>query len=248
MAAQNPKIHAYLARLGVGSRREIERQISEGRVQIDGKPAKLGQRIDPSSVQIRYAGSILPTSIKASPVVCAVHKPRGIITTMKDPQGRMTVARLVPRSLGRLFPVGRLDLMSEGLLLMTNDGELAERLTHPRYKVPKVYEAKIRGHLDNSKIKFLERGVRTKDDAFGPVEVLQIRDVTKEGLPKAVVTIKIFEGQNHHVRRLFESVKCRVIRLNRIAMGTVQLKGIPRGSFKVLSSKQVQRLRKDVGL
>lgn len=248
MPATQPKIHAYLSRIGIASRREIERQIQAGRVQIDGKPAILGQRVDPSLSVIRYRGKVLPKVGAVKTVVVAVHKPRGVITTMKDPQGRLTVANLIPKSFGRLFPVGRLDIMSEGLLLMTNDGDLAERLTHPRYKTPKVYEVKIRGKLDQAKIKYLEKGVRIDGAAVQPVEVLQIRDVTGEGMTKAMVVLKVHEGQNHHVRKLFDAVKCNVIRLKRLAMGTVQLKGIPRGGFRILTNKNIEQLRKGVGL
>jgi len=243
------RIHAYLAQIGIGSRREMERQIQAGRIAINGKPAKLGQLIDPSTDAIKYRGKNITTSRSGVPsVIIALHKPRGVVTTMKDPEGRETVSKLVPRDYGRLFPVGRLDVMSEGLLLMTNDGEIANRMTHPRFEVPKTYEVRIRGQLDAKKVAYLERGVKSPEAKFKPVEVLDLREVTKEGLEKFKVTVRIYEGKNRHVRKLFDAVKCRVIRLKRISMGPILLKGIPRGGYVILSKAQIDHLRKDLGL
>jgi len=242
------RIHAYLASIGIGSRRELEKKIKEGRVSINGKVARLGAKIDPYRDQIRYNGKNLPLAVQNEAIVASVFKPRGVVTTLKDPEGRATVRDLVPKNLGRLFPVGRLDVMSEGLILMTNDGELAHRLTHPKFEVPKIYEVKIRGVLDPKKIEHLERGVRVDGERWKGAEILGYKEVTEEGVPKHQVTIKVFEGKNHHVRRLFESLKCRVIRLKRTAMGPIALKGLARGGYRLLSPSQIRRLRKTVGL
>lgn len=247
--ADSLRIHAYLSQIGVGSRREIERQILAGRVAINGKPAKLGQLVVPGKDVIKFRGKPVASSkagIKT--VVIALHKPRGVVTTLKDPEGRVTVSKFIPKSFGRLFPVGRLDVMSEGLLLMTNDGEIANRLTHPRYEIPKTYEVRIRGVLDSKKIAYLERGVNTEDAKFKPVEVLDLKEVSKEGIEKYKVTIRIYEGKNRHVRKLFDAVKCRVVRLKRVAMGPIVLKGIPRGGFTLLSKSQIDRLKRDLEL
>lgn len=242
------RIHAYLAHLGLASRREVERLMDDGQVFVNKKPAKKGQKIDPARDIIRFRGKNLPLSIQREPVVVAVHKPRGVITTMKDPEGRPTVSELLPKRFGRLFPVGRLDLMSEGLIVMTNDGELANRLTHPRYEVPKVYEVKLRGDLDPSKVEYIQKGVRVGSEKYKPAEILNLRDATQSGVQKCVVTIRVYEGKNHHVRNLFEAVKCRVIKLKRISMGSVSVKGLARGAHRVLTAGQVARLREEVGL
>ncbi len=245
---QEERVHVYLARIGVGSRREIEGWISAGKVQINAKPARLGQKINPRKDRIRVRGKELPLAIRREAVAVVIYKPRGVVTTLKDPEGRVTVSSLVPKRLGRLFPVGRLDIMTEGLLLMTNDGELAQRLTHPKYEIPKIYEAKVRGRLDEKKVEYLRKGVRSGEEKFQPVEVLDLRDATRSGESKFIVTLKIREGKNHHVRRLFEAVMCRVIKLKRLSMGSLTLKGIPRGGHRILSKAQVERLRREVGL
>src|SRR5665213_2300110 len=136
------RIHVFLAKQGLGSRREVEGWIRSGFIQINKKPARLGQKIDPTIDKIRLRGKDLFFSRNQVTQVIALHKPRGVVTTMKDPDGRPTVTQLVPKNC-RLYPVGRLDLNSEGLILMTNDGELSQKVTHPKYEVPKVYEVKI---------------------------------------------------------------------------------------------------------
>jgi len=242
------RIHVHLASVGLGSRREIERLITQGKVLVNRRPAVLGQKIDPSKDKIRFNGKELSFLLPQESVVVALFKPRGVVTTLKDPENRPTVRDMVPRNLGRLFPVGRLDVMSEGLILMTNDGELAQRLTHPRYEIEKVYEVKVRGNLDESRLRLLEKGAKVDNQKVKPAEILGVKDVTQEGLAKHLVRIKVFEGKNHHVRKLFEAIRCRVIRLKRVSMGPIQLKGLARGSFRVLTPSQTSRLRKEVGL
>jgi pseudouridine synthase len=240
-AASVSRIHVLLASLGYGSRRELELWIKRGYIQVNGKPARLGQKVDPNRDVLKVKGRVVNTRAPQKTVVYAVHKPRGIVSTAKDPEGRKTVLDLVPKE-ERVFPVGRLDIMSEGLILLTNDGDLALRLTHPRYEVEKVYEVKIRGVLDEKKLKFLKIGVKVDDSKWKGAEVLSVREATKEGVKKYIVQIKVFEGKNHHVRRMFEALRCRVIRLKRIAMGPISIKGIPRGSFRRLSSRDLQKL------
>lgn len=238
------RIHVYLASSGLASRREAESWIKSGFVHINGKPARLGQKIDPSKDAIKVRGKLLRRlSAPKSTVVYAIYKPRGYVSTAKDPQGRLTVLSLVPKS-PRVFPVGRLDINSEGLMLLTNDGDLALKLTHPRYEVGKLYEVKIRGDLDEKKIKFLKKGPTVANEKWKPAEVVSVRDATVEGITKSVVKIRVFEGKNHHVRRMFEAIKCRVIRLKRLEMGSVTLKGLERGGFRRLSSIELQKLNK----
>jgi 23S rRNA pseudouridine2605 synthase len=241
------RIHVALAKHGFGSRRELEDWIRSGYIQVNGKPAKLGQKVDLATDLIRVRGKPLSFAKSRPSVVIALHKPRGVVTTAKDPQGRTTVVDIVPREL-RLFPVGRLDLNSEGLILMTNDGDLAQHITHPKFEVEKIYEVKIRGNLDEKKLEYLKKGVTTADGKFKGAEILRVQDVTREGTKKYQVTLKVFEGKNHHVRKMFDAIRCRVIRLKRVMIGPIPLKGIPRGGFRVLSRTDVLKLRKAVGL
>jgi len=239
------RIQLYLARLGYGSRREIESWIRSGKVLVNARPAKLGDRVDPETDILKVKGEFIRGRRPKDVVVLAMHKPRGCLTTKDDPQGRLTVMNLLPKKL-KVFPVGRLDLNSEGLLLLTNDGDLAYRLTHPKYEVPKVYEVKIRGNLSEKKIEHLKKGVRVGGIKYSPAEILGIREVTQEGVKKFIVKVKVHEGKNHHVRKLFDAVACRVIRLKRISVGSVDLKGIPRGEFRVLPTSAVDKLRKEL--
>ncbi|MBN8554079.1 MAG: rRNA pseudouridine synthase [Deltaproteobacteria bacterium] len=241
------RIQVYLARQGLGSRRKIEEWIRHGYIHVNSKPAKLGQKINPAKDQIKIRGKEVSKVAKQKAVVIALHKPRGVVSTAKDPEGRKTVLDLVPKT-ARVYPVGRLDINSEGLLIMTNDGELALRLTHPRYEIPKVYDVKIRGNLDDKKIAFLKKGVRIDETKVKGAEILSIRDVTSEGINKYQVQIKVFEGKNHHVRKMFEAIRCRVIRLKRLSMGPVSLRGVPRGGYRILPPGLVTKIRKEVGL
>jgi 23S rRNA pseudouridine2605 synthase len=239
------RIHVYLAQRGFGSRRAIETFIREGKVSVNGRPATLGQKINPNVDQLKVKGKMIPKGLtEAEIVVIALHKPRGVVTTAKDPEGRQTVLDFVPKS-PRVYPIGRLDVNSEGLILLTNDGDLAYRLTHPQFEVPKVYEVKIRGELNDRKLEKLKRGSRIGAERFQPADILGVRGATRTGVEKNVVMIRIHEGKNRHVRKLFEAVGCRVIRLRRVSMGTAQLKGLARGQYRYLSQKQIADLRRE---
>lgn len=248
MLSEESRIHVYIARLGLGSRREVEEQIRQGKVRVNGKPAQLGQKINPASDQIVYRSKVLPKAQTKDFSLVALNKPKGVISSVRDPQGRKTVLDLLPKRFRHLYPVGRLDLQSEGLMLLTNDGELALRLTHPRYETPKLYEVKIRGDLGEKKIEHLEKGVRVGREKWKGVKVLNVYDVTKSGTPKFKVRLEITEGKNRHIRKLFEAISCRVTDLRRIKISGVSVKGIARGEFRVLSNAQRLRLRKEVGL
>lgn len=243
MAKEEIRIHVYLAHLGYGSRREIEGFIKEGKISVNGKPAFLGQKIDPAEDQIKFKRKLIATKKqKPKTVVYMFNKPQGVVTTVKDPQGRTTVMEFIPKK-HRVYPVGRLDLNSEGLLLLTNDGELAHQLTHPTFEIPKVYEVKIRGAFSDKKISHLERGVQIGNKKYQPAQILEVRDVTREGVKKYVVKIKVFEGKNHHVKKLFEALSCRVVRLKRVSMGPLRLRGLPLGEYRLLEDSRIKSLK-----
>lgn len=243
--SQLPRVHAYLAQLGYGSRRQIEALIEKGKIQINAKPAKLGQKLRPGEDEIRIRGKAVG-HIRPNPMVLLLNKPRGIIVTTQDPQGRKSVMDLLPRKLRRgMFPVGRLDLNSEGLLVMTNDGDLAHRLMHPRFDVPKVYEVKIRGELTKKKMEHIEKGMTIEGQKYKGAEILSVKEVTREGFPKFSVRLRIYEGKNHHIRKMFNTLRCHVLKLKRLSIGSLSLKGVPLGDFKVVTGKAVDKIRAD---
>ncbi len=208
---------------------------------VDGRPAKLGQKVDPAIESIKYKRKVVRNLKPQDSLVYALHKPRGVVSSSKDPEGRTRVVDLVPKGF-RVFPVGRLDINSEGLILLTNDGKLALKLTHPRYEIAKTYEVKVRGSLDDKRLDFLKRGFSLGPVKYRGAEILGLREVTQDGVRKHVVKIRIREGKNHHVRKMFEAVNCRVVRLKRIAIGGYEMKGLAKGEFKKLSRHELERL------
>lgn len=242
------RIHAYLAQLGYGSRRSIEALIEKGKVQINGKPAKLGQKVQAGQDEIQIKGQKVAQKTQ-EPIVFLVNKPVGVVTTTKDPQRRTTIMDLIPRKYRRaLFPVGRLDINSEGLMILTNDGELAQHIMHPKYEVPKVYDVKIRGELNKRKTEAIKKGPRIEAKKFKPAEILDIREVTRTGFPKYQVRLRIFEGKNHHIRKMFNHLKCHVLKLKRLSIGSVSVKGIAIGEYKILQGSAVEKIRKEFSL
>ena len=168
-----------------------------------------------------------------------VHKPAGVVTTLRDPEGRLTIRTLLPRGLPRVFPVGRLDVRSTGLVLLTNDGELAEGLMHPRHHVARVYRVKVGGTPDARALARLQRGIRLDDGATAPAEV-----VIERSLPtKTWLRITVHEGRHHLVRRLCEAIGHRAEKLQRVALGPLRLGKLPPGAARVLVASEVRALR-----
>ena len=197
----------------------------------------LGTRALPTD-RIRVDDRALPT--RRDPVHIVVHKPAGVVTTTKDPEGRPTVLQMLPSGLSRLFPVGRLDLQSTGLVLLTNDGALAAVLTHPRYHVPRTYRVKVSGMPDERALARLRRGIRLDDGPTGPVEVT----VEQRRPTKTWLRLTVREGRNHLVRRLCEAVGHRVEKLQRVAIGPLELGKLPLGDFRPLTPRELVALRR----
>ena len=234
-APQLERLQKVLAAAGLGSRRQCEELIEEGRVEIDRQvAAELGVRVDPSKQEIRVDGAPLRQSKR---VYYAVHKPRGVVSTNRDPQGRARVVDLAPDG-HRLFPVGRLDRMSEGLILLTNDGELANRLTHPRYGVEKTYRVVVAGHPEPVELRALQQGVRL---AEGIARVQSVR-VKQRRRQSTELEIVLNEGRNREIRRLLARTGHKVMQLVRIAVGPVRLGELPRGAYRALSRDEVRKL------
>jgi len=226
----------YLAHGGVASRRKAEVIIANGRITVDGKVVTDPARDVDEENDVRVDGSPVGTEAHE---VWAVNKPAGVISTAREPGERPAVVSLVETE-ARLYPVGRLDAESTGLLLLTNDGELANRLTHPRYGVSKTYRARLRRPPTDRDLERLRRGVKLEDGPTAPAEVTRIADCEIE--------IVLREGRNRQVRRMVEAVGNKVLRLRRVRFGSLALGRLAIGGSRRLSEKEIARLWKDAEL
>jgi 23S rRNA pseudouridine2605 synthase len=234
------RLQKILARAGLASRRGAERLMLEGRVTCNGEVVhELGTKADLERDDVRVDGTRVRPS--GERVYLALNKPRGIVATRHDPQGRETVMALVPAVSG-LFPIGRLDVTTEGLILMTNDGEFAERVSHPRFEVPRVYHAKVRGVPDARTLERLRGGILTGGEwlAVDRVRVLEAGN-------NAWVELTLHEGRTHEVKRLLESVGHPVSKLRRVSFGPVTTRGLEPGQFRALTPREIEGLRRGVG-
>ena len=235
--AEGERLQKVLASAGVASRRESETLILEGRVEVDGQTiTELGTRVDRLRQNISVDGEPLPRPKLA---YYAVHKPEGVVCTTKDPSGRQRVTDLLPSGLGRLFSVGRLDMSSEGLILLTNDGELANELTHPRHGVEKTYDVQVAGHIDQTVLVTLRKGIHLAE-GFARVVHVKIKSRRKNG---TLLEMVLDEGRNREVRRLLAKVGHRVQRLTRTAIGPIRLGEMPAGDARRLTVEEVKKLR-----
>jgi len=241
---QKERLQKILSRAGMASRREAEKWIQEGRVAVNGKVVKkLGSQADASRDKIKVDGKLIP---EFSRLYYIFNKPGGVITSMGDPQGRPNLGEwLKPlRKRGHIFSVGRLDFNSSGLLLLTNDGELAQRLTHPRYEVKKNYRVKISARPSEKELDRLRRGVRLKDGKTSPARVRILQLLRKN----AWVEVEIHEGRYHEVRRMFEAIGYFVEKLIRVRFGPVHLGSLGPGEMRRLSREEISALKKTVGI
>ncbi len=234
---EGERLQKVLARAGYGSRRACEVLISAGRVTVDGRVAVLGNRVDPSTQVICVDNALAPTS--QHNVYFLLNKPRGVVTTAIDPQGRTTVLDLVASPV-RVFPVGRLDMLTEGLLILTNDGRLTHLLTHPSSGVAKEYLARVEGDPSPGAIRRLREGVELDDGVTSPAQVSRV----SEGLLRIV----IHEGRNRQVRRMCAAVGHEVTRLVRTRIGPIQDATLAPGAVRTLSASEVRRLMASVGM
>lgn len=237
------RLQVLIAAAGLASRRQAERLIEAGQVSVNGRTVRrLGSKADPRSDHIKVDGRLLPRPRARE--YFAFNKPVACITSMMDPEGRLSVGDFV-RGLGRrVYPVGRLDYHSSGLLLLTNDGQLAQYLTHPRYHVSKTYVAKLNCRPSQRDIGWLRRGVELEDGVTAPARV----DIIKGSASKAWVEVTISEGRNQQVRRMFEAVDIVVEKLRRTEIGPLKLGRLAAGDVRRLSDTEVQQLREAAGL
>lgn len=236
------RLQKVLAQAGIASRRKCEEYILAGRVQVNEETVStLGAKVDPLTDAITVDGKpVKPQTL----VYYAMNKPKGVITSVSDPEGRQTVSDYTKDIKERVYPVGRLDYESEGLLLLTNDGELANLLTHPKHHVPKTYHATVRGVPHGSLIEKLKNGIQLDDGMTAPAEV-EYHDVNPEK-NESVIAITIYEGRNRQVRRMFDAIHYPVNRLKRVQFGSLLLSGLPRGKTQKLTPAQVKELQQSV--
>ncbi len=225
----------------MGSRRQCEELISDGRVEVDRKVVtELGTKVDPLGHDIRVDGVPLPNRKR---VYYAVNKPTGVVSTNRDQAGRPRVIDLLPPSDARLFTIGRLDMNSEGLILVTNDGDLANRLTHPKYGVEKTYRVTVAGVPGREVLSQLRKGVHLAE-GIARVSEVRIKSRHKES---AILEMVLREGRNREIRRALAKMGHKVMRLTRTAVGPVRLGKLPQGAVRQLSRQEVSALKKEQG-
>lgn len=226
------RLQKVLAAAGFGSRRVCEDLIADGRVTVNGEVAVLGRRVDPETTRIEVDG--VPVAVRPGLVYYLLNKPAGVVTTASDPHGRQTVLDLVPPE-PRVFPVGRLDADTEGLLLLTNDGDLAHRLTHPSFGIEKEYLAEIEGQPTAGELRRLRTGIDLEDGRTAPAKASLVQD--------RALRLVIHEGRNRQVRRMCAAIGHPVLRLVRVRIGPLADRDLPPGRYRVLTREEVQALQ-----
>jgi 23S rRNA pseudouridine2605 synthase len=230
------RVQRALARAGFGSRRACEQLIVDARVTVNGTVATLGDRVDPEVDSVAVDG--VGVNLDPNARYYALHKPPGVVTTMHDPQGRPDIRGFLPDDGPRVFPVGRLDRDSEGLLLLTNDGELGNRLLHPRYAIEKEYLAEVEGAPTERQIARVRRGVELED---GPAKPASVRMVAASG-PRGALRLTMTEGRKREVRRMLAEVGLPVTRLVRLRIGPVKLGNLAPGELRELTADEIRSL------
>ena len=237
------RLQKFMAEAGVASRRACEELIRQGRVTVNGETASLGRSVEPEQDRVELDGK--PVQKEQRRTVILLYKPRGVVSTSSDPEGRRTVQDYFREIPERLYNVGRLALNSEGLLLMTNDGALANRLTHPRYGVEKTYYAVCDGRLTASEAAKLTNGIELEDGMTAPARVDAVR-TTQRGDTSFLITIH--EGRNRQIRRMLEAVGHRTLRLKRERFGPLSLGTLAPGEWRKLSDEEIKKLENALGL
>ncbi len=234
--AQDVRLQKMLADCGVASRRKAEEMISAGYIKVNGVTAKIGDKVDPKKDKVSVKGKPLDTHGKK--VYLMLHKPRGFITTMSDEMDRKCVAELIGDVSERIYPVGRLDRESEGLLLMTNDGEFANAMTHPSLHIPKTYRVTIRPSISEDQLTQMAVGMVIDDRKTAPARV----NVISQESGRVVLEIVLYEGRNRQIRKMCEQLGLEVARLKRIAIGQLKLGMLQPGKWRMLTSEEVKKL------
>jgi 23S rRNA pseudouridine2605 synthase len=236
------RLQKILARAGVASRRAAEAMIADGRVRVNGRVvSELGTKADPRKDRVEVDGRRL---VAEAPVYLAVHKPRGVVSTMSDPEGRPSMKELLANVPARVFPVGRLDFATSGIILATNDGTFSDGLLHPRRAVPKTYVLKVKGVMKPEDIERWRRGVRLEDGMTLPAEAKFIRHEED----KTWIELTITEGRNQQIRRMGDATGFRVMRLARVAFAGVSSEGLRPGDWRFLTREELVALKQAYGV
>ncbi|HZG14732.1 MAG TPA: pseudouridine synthase [Candidatus Bathyarchaeia archaeon] len=234
------RLQKILAQAGVASRRKCEELITQGRVKVNGTVStELGTKVDPQNDIILVDDK--PIHIEKL-IYLLLHKPTGVITSLHDPQGRRVVTDLLTDIQERVYPVGRLDYDTSGLLLLTNDGELANRIAHPSFEIDKVYRAWVKGIPSKESVKKLATGIRLEDGMTSPGEAR----IIEQEAQRTLLEITIHEGRNRQVRRMCDAIGHPVLKLERIRLGFLTLAGVKVGEYRHLTKEEVERLKREV--
>lgn len=229
------RLNKYIASCGAASRRGADVMITEGRVTVNGRPVEsIGMDIDPDADTVAVDGTLLAPQNKN--IYILLNKPAGVLSTCHDDRGRKTVLDMIAGIEERIFPVGRLDYDTEGLLILTNDGEFAYRCTHPKHEMDKTYEAVIHGRLDDGAVRHLENGVLLDGTKTAPAKI----KFFERSESKARLEITIHEGRNRQVKRMFETVGCHVMNLKRTSFGKLNMGGLQPGQWRYLTSNELR--------
>jgi 23S rRNA pseudouridine2605 synthase/16S rRNA pseudouridine516 synthase len=237
------RLQKFMARSGVASRRRCEEMITAGMVKVNGRVvSQLGAKVDPDKDRIQLGSETLFPALQKQYIL--MYKPRGYITTMSDEKGRKKVTDILKAKTGRVYPVGRLDYDSEGLLLLTDDGDLTYALTHPGRRVPKTYQVRVAGVPEPEKLEQMAAGLPLEDGQTAPAKVRLAGQ--RDG--NALLEITIYEGRNRQVKRMCEHIGNPVLRLKRIRFGALTLEGLRPGQYRHLSGEELNRLKEKAGL
>lgn len=240
MADNKIRLQKFLAENGVASRRKSEELIERGKVKVNGHPAMLGDKIDPRYDLVTVAGEKIVPPDKSENIYIMMNKPRGYVTTMSDEMGRKCVAELVSDFEERIYPVGRLDKDSEGLLLFTNDGEFANMMTHPSMHISKTYRVSVKPMADEAQLVALSSGVVIDGKKTMPASV----QLMSEGNDRSVLQITIHEGRNRQIRKMCEAVGLETVRLKRVSIGSLKLGSLSAGEYRELRKEEVAALKR----
>ncbi len=236
------RLQKYLADAGLMSRRAAEGEISRGAVLVNGVVAEIGQKINPDTDTVLYNGKVVKIGFKHY-IYIMLNKPRGYVTTASDERGRPTVVELCREVGQRVYPVGRLDMDSDGLLLLTNDGDLANKLTHPRHEIPKIYHVEVSGEVERDVIKKLSSPMVIDGYEIMPVKTAVHAMRSDKRREVTVLRMELYEGRNRQIRKMCEQCGLKVNRLTRVAIGDLRLQSLKPGTWRHLTKSQVEYLK-----
>lgn len=235
------RLQKLIAQAGIASRRKAEKLMTEGQVTVNGKViTELGTKADPAKDHIKVGGKLInPILEKLENVYILLNKPKGVLSSVADPEGRKLVTDFAPKNVGRLFPVGRLDFNTEGLIILTNDGKFSNRVASTR-TIPKIYEVKVKGLPNENAISKLRRGIRLEDGfKTAPAQIKELKTTGKN----AWFEITLFEGHNQQIRQMFDAVGFSVVKLRRTKIGTIDDSNLKIGAFRILSEQEIKNLK-----